>query len=469
MLETKKDTENIWKAVLAEMQVNLSELNYNMWIKNTLAESIEENVINILCPNTYVKSKLQSQFSSLIQSSVNKIAKGNFILNFKVSHQGIETTETGKKAEGPLFMQSNFLEPISQTGNEKYVNGSGLLEKYTFEKYIMGSNNRLAFSIAQAVAESPGKTYNPFFLYSGVGLGKTHLIHAIGNRVLQLYPNKKVMYCTGENFTNELIETIQSGKGRGKYNTSKFREKYRNIDLLIIDDIQFIAGKESTQEEFFHTFNTLLMSQKQIVIASDRPPKDFKNIEERITSRFGSGIIADIQKPDFETRVAILRNKRDINKHEMSNEVIDYIAQAIDSNIRELEGAYLQVMTYANATGEDLSVKSAANALGQAQKEEKTKPVNMNQILKAVCHFYSATMSDIKGKKRTKELVIPRQTAMYLIYELTETPYMSIGDFLGGRDHTTVLHGVKKVENELKTNMRVKNEIEQIRNLIYTQ
>jgi chromosomal replication initiator protein len=329
----------------------------------------------------------------------------------------------------------------------------------------MGSNNRLAFSIAQAVAENPGRVYNPFFIYSGVGLGKTHLMQAIGNKVLEKDPKKKVLYCTSETFTNELIDILRGRKPN--QTTTKFREKYRHVDVLIIDDIQFLAGKESTQEEFFHTFNALYMSQKQIVIASDRPPRDFKNIEERITSRFGSGIIADIQRPDLETRIAILRNIREIEKQDVSDEALNFVAQVMDTNIRELEGAYRSVWTFAlNRPGQKIDENLAREALGQMVKASRLKPVNLNQILKVVSTYFGVTMTDVKGKRRTKELVIPRHIAMYLMYEMTQTPYMSIGEFLGGRDHTTVMHGVDKVGDEVKFDAKVKQNVENIKQII---
>jgi chromosomal replication initiator protein len=395
---------------------------------------------------------LKKKYMSLIQSSVNRIGKNSFDLTFKVGTKHETSLEIDK---GPLFTQT----PTASNGN------STLNPKFTFENYVMGANNRLAFSIATAVADSPGKIYNPFFLYSKVGLGKTHLMQAVGNRILQKDPNAKIIYATSETFTNELIENLQLGKSKGKYTSNKFREKYRNVDVLLIDDIQFIAGKEATQEEFFHTFNTLHMAQKQIVLTSDRPPKDFTNIEERITSRFGMGIIADIQSPDIETRIAILRNKRDKNGDDIPNEVIDFIAESINTNIRELEGAYLQVITYARAVGQELNVKTASDAIGQSIKTA-AKPINLNQILKVVSSYYNVSIADMKSKRRTQELVTPRQMSMYLLYELTQTPYITIGELLGGRDHTTIMHGVRKVEEGLKSYSKTKQEYLNIKQLL---
>jgi chromosomal replication initiator protein len=348
---------------------------------------------------------------------------------------------------GPLFTKQKEESEVIKDRQQK----SNLSPRFTFDNLILGRHNNLAYAIATAVSERPGEQYNPVFIHSGVGLGKTHLLQAIGNKIIQNRPATKVVYATGESFMNELIEAIQSGKSRGKYTTNEFRNKYRRADVFLIDDIQFIIGRDSTQDEFFHTFNDLYMSQKQIVITSDRPPKEFNNLAARITSRFASGIIVDIQTPDFETRAAILRTRRDKFMEEVPNNVIDYIAERVTSNVRELEGAYMQVVTQARATGNEATVDLAAAALGQSARETKSlKNINVNDILKAVCTYYSIKMQDIKGKKRNKEIVIPRQIAMYLIKDITDAPFISIGDFLGGRDHTTIMHGTEKVSQEVK-------------------
>ncbi|MFC1722157.1 chromosomal replication initiator protein DnaA, partial [Patescibacteria group bacterium] len=275
-----------------------------------------------------------------------------------------------------------------------------------------------------------------------------------------------VVYTTGEAFMNELIEAIQSGRGRGKYTSNEFRNKFRKADVLLIDDIQFIIGRETTQMEFFHTFNTLYLAGKQIILTSDRPPKEFTKLEKRITSRFGSGIIADIQNPDADLRNAILRTKRDLNKDNIPNEVIDYIANNVESNIRELEGAYIQILTVVNATGTPANVELAENLIGKNIATRNKKAVNPNQILRAVCKYYSIKLSDIKGKRRTRDLVIPRQVAMYLIRDMTEAPLMSIGETLGGRDHTTIMHGIGKVESEMREMGKIRQDVNNVRNAI---
>jgi chromosomal replication initiator protein len=294
-------------------------------------------------------------------------------------------------------------------------------------------------------------------------------MQAVGNQIVQRSPSFKVIYTTGEAFTNELIESIQGGKGKGRYTSNEFRNKFRKADVFLIDDIQFIAGKEATQDEFFHTFNTLYMAQKQIVITSDRPPREFKNIAERITSRFNSGIIADIQPPDYETRVAILRAKRDKSQDQMSNEVIDIIAERVSSNIRELEGAYLRVLTIATATGNEVTPDTVLGILGQTIKEDRRRPVSVNNILKAVCSYYSVKAVDIKGKRRTKEIVLPRQVAMYLIKQMTDTPYMTIGELLGGRDHTTIMHGVEKIEEDIKEMGKLRQDVINVKQILLSE
>lgn len=458
------NVKTLWDAVLSDLRVNLAEGPYKMFFSDTWADNLSPDSLDVICKNSFDKSVVEKKYYSMVQETVNKIGKGEYKINFKIgaANPYKDTKKTTSDNAGPLFTIPQENESPARNIEAKKAN---LNPNFKFENYIMGTNNQLAFSIAQAVAESPGVVYNPFFVYSGVGLGKTHLMQAIGNKVLEKSPNKNVLYCTSETFTNDLIDALRGRKNN--QTPTRFREKYRNVDVLIIDDIQFIAGKEATQEEFFHTFNALYMSQKQLVIASDRPPRDFKNIEERITSRFSSGIIADIQKPDIETRIAILRNVRDRENHTIADEVVSYIAQMVDTNIRELEGAYRLVWTFALSRGvKDIDENLVREALGQTVKATKLKPVNLNQILKAVCTYFSVTMIDVKGKRRTKDLVIPRHISMYLMYDMTQTPYMSIGEFLGGRDHTTIMHGVDKVSEELKYSTKLKQDIANIRQIL---
>jgi chromosomal replication initiator protein len=459
----EENAKELWKKVLGELEVEMSPMAFKTWISRAKAVTITETSLELACPDELVKNMFLTKYLPMIQSSVDRLGKGHFQISLKVSR---EEKKERKSDDPPLFKEEPREEKPAPPVTEKDIIKSGLSPKFTFENYLMGSNNQVAFAIAQAIAREPGTVYNPFFLYAGVGLGKTHLIQAIGNDLLKKRPGIKVVYCTGESFTNELIENLQMGKKSGKYSSNSFRDKYRKVDVLIIDDIQFIAGKPSTQEEFFHTFDALYRAQKQIIISSDRPPREFTNIEDRITSRFGSGIIADIQAPDLEMRTAILRKRRDTNKDEVPNGVIDFIAETIATNVRELEGAYLQVLTYSKALGIELNVQTAAKALGQAIQESSRKPVNINQILKAVSNYYSVKTSDIKGSRRTKELVIPRQVAMYLIKELTGTSYVTIGELLGGRDHTTIMHGVSKVEQEIVQIAKTRQDVANVKQII---
>jgi len=456
--ETPKE---FWRAVLGQIEIELSPMVYKSLVSRTSVGKLTEEDIEILCEDDFVKKSLEKKHLKLIEKAIKNIAGKSLTLKILIN-KGRVVKET-ESPMGPLFAQQKSQETLVTEKRQK----SNLSFKFTFENYVIGKNNNLAYAIATAVAEKPGELYNPVFVYSRVGLGKTHLLQAIGNRIIETKPGMRVIYTTGEAYANELIEAIQSGKGKGHYTTNQFREKFRKADVFLIDDIQFIIGKEATQEEFFHTFNTLYMAGKQIVITSDRPPKDFDNIADRITSRFSSGIIADIQMPDVEMRTAILRSKRDDNKDFVPNGVITFIAEKVDSNIRELEGAYLQVVTYAKANGLELTMEVAAKALGQMLKDKPTKNININEILKAVCTYYSVKIQDIKGKRRNRELVIPRQVAMYLMKEITDMPLMTIGDFLGGRDHTTVMYGVDKIQGEIAETGKMTQDIVNVKQIIF--
>lgn len=464
---TLENPKEFWKAVLGELELELSpnSVVFKSLLGRTGVESIGEKEIKLYCDDEFVKKNIEKKHHELLNKTVSKIAGRNLKLEIVVKKSSTLRPQKEPENLGPLFQQERGAGEILK---EKQTR-SNLSPRFTFENYVMGKTNNLAYAIATAVAERPGELYNPVFIYSGVGLGKTHLIQAIGNQIIRNKPGTKVIYTTGETFTNELIEAIQSGKGKGKFATYEFRNKFRKADVFLIDDIQFVIGKESTQEEFFHTFNALYMDQKQIVITSDRPPRDFTKLEERITSRFASGIIADIQPPDMEMRAAILRAKRDLNKDEMPNEVIDYIAEKISTNVRELEGAYIQVATQARADGKVPTIQVAAEVLGHSVREKFQKNVNINEILKAVCTYFTVKSTDIKGERRNKELVIPRQIAMYLMKEMTHTPFMTIGAFLGGRDHTTIMHGVEKISEDVKKEEKIKHDINNIKQLIYSE
>lgn len=464
----------LWIKITTDLEIHGNPSIYKMYIQR-LSLKIEDKQITIFCPDAHALNLIEKSFRKIIEQTLKKTEYKNHMLLFAVNKDKTKTSRNlNKNAKEqkiePLFSYKNEESANYQPNKNVQQNSyeSGLSPLYSFENYLMGSNNQLAYAVAKAVAERPGEAYNPLFIYSGVGLGKTHLIQAIGNKITQEKPNLRVVYCTGETFTNSLVEALQTSKGRGQYTMNKFREKFRSADVLLIDDVQFIAGRESTQEEFFHTFNALYMKQKQIVLTSDRPPKDFTDLEDRIKSRFGSGMIVDIQPPDFEMRVAILRNKRDENKDDIPNEILDYIALNVKTNIRELLGAYTQISVAAKSIGIKITKEFVAKELGQRINQQTNKNVNLNQILKAVCNYYSVKLEDVKSPKRTKELVLPRHTAMYLIYDITKTPYTTIAQIFGGRDHTSILHGIKKIEEELKTKPKTKQDIANILQSIYT-
>ena len=338
--------------------------------------------------------------------------------------------------------------------------------KYTFDTFVVGSNNKFAQAAALAVAESPGDTYNPLFIYGGAGLGKTHLMHSIAHFILEHDENSRVLYVTSEEFTNELIETIRNGNNTAM---SKFREKYRNIDVLLVDDIQFIIGKESTQEEFFHTFNSLHSAKKQIIISSDKPPKDMEILEERFRSRFEWGLIADITLPDYETRMAILHKNEEMNGYNISEDVIKYIATNIKSNIRELEGAFNKVMAGAKLEKKEVTLELAEQALKDIISPDEKKVITPEYIISVVAEHYGVTPADLSGNKRNSKIVMPRQVSMYLCREIISTPLKNIGKALGNRDHTTVMHGIEKIENELQNDDNLKNTIDILKKKINPQ
>ena len=340
---------------------------------------------------------------------------------------------------------------------------ANLNPKYIFDTFVVGSNNKFAHSASLAVAESPGQAYNPLYLYGGAGLGKTHLMHSIGHFILDQHPNRKVLYVTSEQFTNEVIESIRSGNATAM---TKLRDKYRTVDVLLIDDIQFIIGKESTQEEFFHTFNELHSAGKQIVISSDKPPKNLETLDERFLSRFEWGLIADIQAPDYETRMAILRKNSEIFDKQIGDDIIQYIANNIKSNIRELEGALNKVIAFAKINKKELTLDIAKEALKDVIFPEKPREITPSYIIEVVSEHFGVNPNDISSKKRNAEFVMPRQISMYLCRELTDTSLVNIGKLHGKKDHTTVMHGVNKISDELKTNDELKNKVDIIRKKI---
>ncbi len=436
-------------------EYDLSDISYSTWIEPLKFHKIEEDTIIIAIPLdqahalNYISNKYKSYFQVTISEMMDKTYQISFILEKDINNKS-SSNETGKK---PVY-------------NIVYENAN-LNPKYKFNTFVVGSSNEFAHSAALAVAETPGGAYNPLFIYGGAGLGKTHLMHSIGHFILEQNINMKVLYVTSEQFTNEVIESIRSGNAVAM---TKLREKYRTVDVLMIDDIQFIIGKESTQEEFFHTFNVLHNEGKQIVLSSDKPPKEMETLEERLRSRFEWGLIADIQIPDYETRVAILREKAKVYEKKIDDSIIEYISNNIKSNIRELEGAFNQIIAFSkinNISLDDFTLEHAEEALKDIISPSKSKEVTPDMIINIVAEHFEVSPEDITSKKRIAEYVIPRQVVMYLCKELIENiSLVNIGKILGKKDHTTIIHGIKKIEEEMRINEEFKNKITVIKNIL---
>ncbi len=443
--------QQLWQAILGNLEVTLSKANFTTWFKNTsILEKNEDNIV-VSVPNSFTKEWLQNKYNTDILKALRMIAPEVKEVKYQiVSSNGApkpQVTETQNKVVPGARVVQN-------------VNNTGLNPKYTFDTFIVGKGNELAYAACSAVAKKAGQVYNPLFLYGGVGLGKTHLMQAIGHEVLKTNPAAKVMYVTSEKFTNEFVQSISLGR------VPQFKELYRNIDVLMIDDIQFLAGKEQTQEEFFHTFNTLHQNNKQIILSSDRLPKDIPAIEERLVSRFEWGMIADIQAPDFETRLAILRSKAVEKGYEVDQQVLTYIAETIQSNIRELEGALNRLMVYCQLNNTRPTIEQAKAVLVGVASAKK-RVISVKKLMEVVADFYNITLEDILKQSRRKEYVKPRQVAMYLMREELENSFPSIGEHFGGRDHTTVMHAVDKISKLIQEKESLKQEIDLIVNKLY--
>ena len=449
------DAKQVWRAALGELQVSLSPANYETWLKETELVDVDEQRFRIGVPNGFAKDWLETRYRSLISQTLARIVGYSVQVEFVVT--ATEPT-VSNGAEGPAAPPQVRLEPTRVGGDGGATN---INARYTFSTFIVGSANRLAHAASLSVAERPGHAYNPLFLYGGVGLGKTHLMHAIGNQVVAKFPRKRVVYATSEKFTNEFITSIQQGK------IDEFRARYRRIDLLLIDDIQFIADKERTQEEFFHTFNAIHDDGKQIVLSSDRPPKAILTLEERLRSRFEWGLIADLTAPDLETRIAILRAKAEEAAVPITSDVVEFIARKVVSNIRELEGALNRIVAYASMGAMPISIELAQAVLSNVLYNPKKRQVTPERIAKAVSDYYSVPMDALQGQKRDKAIVVPRQIAMFLMREETDVSLLRIGAELGGRDHSTVLHACDKINREVAVNDELRREIAAVRELIY--
>ena len=443
------ELKGLWEKTLNIIKSEMSEVSFNTWIKSCEPISISSNTIKISVPNSFTQDILEKRYKDLVINSIeaacSKLYKIEFLIASEI--QDIEEVPEKKKA-------SNNKDTMSVTVNDEM--SSTLNPKYTFASFVIGNSNRFAHAASLAVAESPAQAYNPLFIYGGVGLGKTHLMHAIGHYILQNNQNAKVVYVSSEKFTNELINAIKDDKNE------EFRNKYRNVDVLLIDDIQFIAGKERTQEEFFHTFNTLHEANKQIILSSDRPPKEIPTLEDRLRSRFEWGLIADIQAPDFETRMAILKKKADVEKLDVPNEVMVYIATKIKSNIRELEGALIRIVAYSSLTNRDITVDLASEALKDIISNKQNKNITIDIIQDVVAAYFNLRVEDLKSQRRTRNVAYPRQIAMYLSRKLTDMSLPKIGEEFGGRDHTTVIHAYEKISESLNNDESLQHTINDI-------
>lgn len=453
--------QEIWENIKSELKNFLLEKVIETWIAPVKPISFEDSILIVSVQTSIAKDYIEKRYIMDIKDAAKNIVGHDIELIVEVNPVESEVRE--QPAEMELF-DSDSNPTSSATVSSKNAKGliapgdsSSLNPKYLFETFVTGNFNKLAHAAALAVAKNPGTSYNPLFMYGGVGLGKTHLMHAIGHEVLKNNPNKRVLYITSEIFTNELINSIRDNT------TEAFRQKYRNIDLLMVDDIQFLSKKERTQEEFFHTFNALKEANKAIVLSSDRPPREIQTLEDRLRSRFAGGMLTDIQPPDLETRIAILKKKALIDQIEVPNDVLIYIAGRIDNNIRELEGGLTRVVAYASLNGENnITTELAADALKDIYPENHTKEITMEIIREVVANHFSLKVEDLNSSKRTKVLAYPRQIAMYLCRELTDTSLPQIGEFFGGRDHTTVLHAHNKITDDRAQNNKLDNTLQEL-------
>ena len=442
--------EENWEQILNKMKLEYcsSNISYNTWIAPLTVYEVTDDTVYILvklrASLEHIEEKYLLPFKVCIAEVTGYEYEVSFVTDDHVVIQEKKDTAVKKQQSNAIFEQAN------------------LNPKYTFDTFVVGSNNNFAHAASLAVADSPGEIYNPLFLYGGVGLGKTHLMHSIAHFILEKDPTKKVLYVTSETFTNELIDALKIGKNGNELAMTTFREKYRNNDVLLIDDIQFIIGKESTQEDFFHTFNHLHVSGKQIIISSDKPPKDIETLEARLRTRFEWGLIADISSPDYETRMAILRKKEELDgleRYHIPDEVMQYIANNITSNIRELEGSLNKLIALANLENKPIDIPLAAEALKDMISPNNTREITPELIIEVVSDHFNVPAAELKGKKRNAEIVLPRQIVMYLCRKMTDTPLKTIGLILGGKDHASVSHGVKKIEHDVKTDEALNNTV----------
>jgi chromosomal replication initiator protein len=443
----------LWDDTLTHLELNLSPQHFSTWIKPLKLVKIEQDMVYLEVPNRFVLDWVKENYSKLIQKILSELSAVTYRLQFNVSDQSRENL-----AKRMTAVENTTKPPVKSKAtiakkNPVYLN---LNSKYTFEEFVSGSSNQFAYAAAMAVANNPATTYNPLFIYGGVGLGKTHLVNAIGNAILKKSPQMRICYYTSEKFMNELINSL-------RYNRmDEFRNKFRSMDVLLIDDIQFLAGKERTQEEFFHTFNALYDAHKQIIVTSDKFPKEIPGLEERLRSRFEWGLIADIQPPDVETKLAILKMKAEQNNIKLPEEVFLFLANSICNNVRELEGYLIRVGAYASLTSIPISLEMARDVLKDIIVE-RNRVLTVEEIIKKVSSHFNIKISDIKSPKRLKAIVLPRQIAMYISRQLTSCSYPEIGERFGGKDHSTIIHAIRKIEKIMEDDFQLRNTIENIK------
>ena len=457
------DLQEMWQATLGELELTLSKANFTTWFKNTFISSYDNNRIVISVPNTFTKAWLEKKYHEPIVRALRNVTS-NAVREVTYRVEVRNTTQLAQFAEQAETTRPAFSEPstdFSQQNSQAPVSDVGLNPRYRFDAFIVGKSTELAHAAAMSAAANPGKSYNPLYIYGESGLGKTHLLQAIGHHILASKPDSKVMYVTCERFTNEFINAVRGGRGK------EFKETYRNVDVLLVDDIQFLTGREGTQDEFFHTFNTLQQLDKQMVFSSDRSPKDIQGLEPRLRTRFEWGMTCDVSSPDFETRVAILEAKSRERRVDLGNEILRYIAGTIQMNVRELEGALNKILAYHQFKNTTATMESVQTLLQSFVPNMPKRTITPRRLIEIVVGYYDLSLEEILGQSREQRLAYPRQIAMYLLREEAKCSFPAIGTHLGGRDHTTAMHACGKINTLLKTNEQLKRDIGLIREKLY--
>lgn len=444
---------DLWARVLESARAGIPEQSYRTWLSGTSASALTDAELLVEAPSQFHVEWIEDKYGPMLSELTRRVMGRPLRIAFRSSKLPAATPPLTEPS--PPEARTNTVQATSSTPTVR--TSIGLNERYTFDRFVVGSNNQLAAAACRAVAEKPARMYNPLFLYGGVGLGKTHLMHAIGNSILEQEAARRVAYISSEQFTNQLVTSIQQGS------MGEFRRRYRQMDLLLVDDVHFLAGKERTQEEFFHTFNALYDAQKQIVVTSDRPPKELPGLEERLVSRFEWGLVADIKPPDYETRVAILRKKADDDRIVLDDEVIDYIAHSCTASVRELEGAVIKLLAFSSLTNQEITSSLARTALSGVLRTEDLRDrerLTPEAIRDAVARRWKVRPDALMSKRRTKDLTVPRQVAMYLIKEVLDTSLVQIGEVFGGRDHSTVIHSIRKTKQDMEVDSAFRREVE---------